>query len=567
METGSEGQTGASGVPGVPVDLGLDEGDVEVGGHGHSGSRGRGYGKSSVAAAEKLPSGRACRVVGGSAILGPVPPPASRIRRLAAGVVVRERDEGLSVASPFVWTDWHPPTPPSPGRVGSPGTAVLFEDVWFEVRRVERNERGWRYELGRWESGEALRTTSELSEAACETTRERCREAAALESRQRALWWLVPLVGLLPAETQRRLERETGLSAATATWVSAAPLLAFAFLEIVLGWAKLRGLQTVADSALARIGKDYLLLWPFLAADSLTRLYMGLAGQPIGSMFVVPLVRLFGPRNSRDDGARDPGTEAGIPDSDRPVGLDRVRVPDGPGADVEVVSDLPKEHWRPGVTGILVEGVVHTLEETREEHAGDVGRRWVFRLVRADESLVFRHWGEFRPEEARELLHERHRAASATFVETWAHLWGLLDEPTQLALARGYDYDPWKRTWTTIVVVGLLGLGHLVVGAAGVVQEGSATAGSVFLVGAVLSWESLLRWVRFRAGVLHPSLAAVVLAPLVHNALRWAPPEGAAEQVAAGRAGGDPDGPDPAGPSSESVSSPDAISGGGPGAG
>ncbi|HEV7516861.1 MAG TPA: hypothetical protein VGR07_11225, partial [Thermoanaerobaculia bacterium] len=169
-----------------------------------------------------------------------------------------------------------------------PGTAVLFEEILYEVVGAEATGSGgppFLYRLRPWDEEAPPRQVVPYTVEACErAARERARQRRRLR-RAHGLSWLSPLVGLLPAADQRRIESEYNVSASRATLISALVLLGPSCLAVV------RGIATLLSSGRASAGSlpwDTLLpLSSYCMAESLARLAAaGYAGEPLGELFV-----------------------------------------------------------------------------------------------------------------------------------------------------------------------------------------------------------------------------------------------------------------------------------------
>ncbi|MBW3670701.1 MAG: hypothetical protein KY432_03410 [Acidobacteria bacterium] len=102
-----------------------------------------------------------------------------------------------------------------------PGTCVRWEEEFFEIVSIEQLPVGVRYGLAPWSESHTMRTVVDYDEPS-ELKREEDRLAESSRQSKAAGFSLFAVVtGLLPADTQLELERELGVSATTATFVSA----------------------------------------------------------------------------------------------------------------------------------------------------------------------------------------------------------------------------------------------------------------------------------------------------------------------------------------------------------
>jgi hypothetical protein len=398
-----------------------------------------------------------------------------------------------------------------------PGTAVLLEGTLYEVVQAEEAGGRFLYGLRPWDEAAPPRQVVPYTVEACEqAARERAERLDRLR-RGHAFSWLSPLVGLLPAEDQRRIERDYGISASRATLLSALLFLGPSCLGVIRGLATL-----MADRAgLAHeVPWDTLLpLSSYLMAESLARLgAAGYAGEPLGSLFValpVLAVRaiaaaLAGRRGRRPrpvwNGSRNPLSEA------------RDEVAPLPEGRLEVLSRLPKPHWGTGT------GVRHGDHWYQLVDRGEVereGRPWHrFVLEEAREADLLRSRVEYHPEEVRELYRQGLLYRKQTWVDTFAPLWGLLDATTQRRLADLYGFDAPRHTAGSALGVGVLAVldGILACRYLGS-RHGGLGDLLMLLASAYLVWESLHRLRRSRSGEPAGSVLGWVLKPFARRLL------------------------------------------------
>lgn len=128
---------------------------------------------------------------------------------------------------------WTPRTVRTHTSAEHPGTAVEWDGALYEVREAEpQKDGGMRYALLPWEEGHAIRRL-ERYDAASEEIREGERRDRRRDVRLRRLAILfAPLLGLLPGEVQKKMDRDFGAPATAMTVVSALPLLVVGFLGV-----------------------------------------------------------------------------------------------------------------------------------------------------------------------------------------------------------------------------------------------------------------------------------------------------------------------------------------------
>ncbi len=403
-----------------------------------------------------------------------------------------------------------------------PGTAIEFEGALYEVVRAEATGNGppYIYLLAPWEE-ESPRQVIPYSVEACERA---ARERAERQRRIRiahGLSWLSPVVGLLPADLQRSIEREYNVSAHRATLTSGLTLLGPSLYAVVRGVAMLMAQGQAGP-------RDFpwdlwLPLSSYLLLESLFRLgVVGYANDSLGELFVsLPILafqvlrRVIAER--RQTKPHPPGAS-----SHHLLNEARDEVNALPEGRREILSLLPKPHWGSS-TGVLADDRWHRLE-SREEVEREGGRWHRFVLAptaEPEEEVSFRSRVEHRPEEVRDLHRQGLLFRKQTWVETFAPLWGLLDAATQRRLAELYGYDPPRHTaWSALGVAILAGAeGLLALRYLGARQGGpAALADLAMLLAAVyFVFESLARLQRARSGEPAGSVLGWVLVPFARR--------------------------------------------------
>ena len=193
-----------------------------------------------------------------------------------------------------------------------PGTAVDWDGILYEVREAEPTaDGGVRYGLLPWEDRHAVRR-AERYDAVTEEIRagERCDRSRDVARRRLSILF-APVLGLLPGETQKRMERDFGAPALAMTIASALPLLAVGFLGVFEALAGLAGAAATLPVWIAPPAP----IAVYLLVESALRLASAAAAlEPMGTL-AAELVAAFGtkpasagkaPRADPDlDGARD----------------------------------------------------------------------------------------------------------------------------------------------------------------------------------------------------------------------------------------------------------------------
>ncbi|HUK13752.1 MAG TPA: hypothetical protein VLW17_10675 [Thermoanaerobaculaceae bacterium] len=233
---------------------------------------------------------------------------------LGHGITVSPADGGLAVESRSLALPWHP------GHGRAPGTAVEWDSRLYEVTEVRRAQGGERWALRTWPEGEVIRHAARLDAAAIEALVAARADEDRRAERHAALQLALPFVGLMPAEFQRRWEREYNLPALRATLASAVMELAFAAL--------------VPLQAVSMVFNEPLLpaRWRWIAAvalvagiDAFVRLvHMHTMREPIGSVFTSPLLLLT--RRAEPGPAVPPAPAAPGPGALRTVGGETLRL-------------------------------------------------------------------------------------------------------------------------------------------------------------------------------------------------------------------------------------------------
>jgi len=462
----------------------------------------------------------------------PVPSDARAARDLGGGFrLLGDAETGrLRLAVGFAPPGWQPRRAGTAGRPSFPGTGLLLDGRWYEIAGAAETAEGMLYELTPWEDRFPLRQVFELSRDSCTAAAAEHRRRRARERRAAALAAAPVLTGLLPAADQRRLERDYGVPARRATAISALVLLFLSIAVLLLIFALTKGLGLGAIEPLIAAVAPYRPAVFYLALESIVRFAAAASAGAVGSLPVaLPILAWRAVAAALAGGPTAAPSRRG--EAQRfAAARDEVRsLPPRPGdadapARLEVVSLLPKEHWTANVTGIRYRGADYLLTE-RQVVAGPDGRRHRFVLEQAPAEMIFRSGCDYRPEEVRELYRRSRQRRAATWVETAAVLWGLLDGELQRALGRAYRYEPRRFTRWTIAGEAVLGAYNLLASLArGAGGAGGAADGIVFLSGLFLLAESFLRWRAWRAGEVRGSLLGLPLAPFARRALRWAPP-------------------------------------------
>jgi hypothetical protein len=188
-----------------------------------------------------------------------------------------------------------------------PGTAVEWDGRIYEVLGADpMPQGGMLYRLGPWPDHHAIRRLEHYDQVSEELRAADRRDRRADEGKRRLALLLSPLAGLLPADIQKKMERDFGARALAMTIASAVPLFFIGFLGLVAFLVQNAGAALDAPAWLA----PPLPVAAYLFGESALRLASALAGQePMGSLPVVFAVTLW--RSLRRPRARRPTGAAG----------------------------------------------------------------------------------------------------------------------------------------------------------------------------------------------------------------------------------------------------------------
>lgn len=136
---------------------------------------------------------------------------------------VRVSGERIVLYSP-ISKGWQARTPATNVHVAHPGTAVLWDEQYFEVLSAEvARGGGVRYVLVPWQDEHVIRVFDQY-DAESETRRiEDYNHALAQQKRSAIVPWLGVILGHLPAPIQNRLANDYGVAAHRMTLISTVP--------------------------------------------------------------------------------------------------------------------------------------------------------------------------------------------------------------------------------------------------------------------------------------------------------------------------------------------------------
>jgi len=235
----------------------------------------------------------------------------------------------------------------------TPGSAVVWRGLAFEVVDRYESGRGGRWILRRWDEASAMRGVFTLDPESVREIAERAVAETRGRRTRRSTLLLLPLLGLAPARLQKRWADGWGFNAERATQVSAIFEIMVGALGVIQMAAAIFGGDFFMPPALAYPG-------PLLFAFGTARLALVLAdGEPVGSPVGLPLL-LLTPK-SPPQGKRTPPALRSFDESD---------------GRLELVSPIFRRDWdRDGI--LRYRGGLYRLQRAHQE-----GRNWVYRFDR-----------------------------------------------------------------------------------------------------------------------------------------------------------------------------------------
>jgi hypothetical protein len=174
---------------------------------------------------------------------------------------------------------WRGRSPATPTSAEHPGSAVRWEEQFFEVLEVcPLGGEAVRYVLAPWDDRHVMRVVEAYSDEA-EAARSRERADGARRSDWHVYVLLIaPIAGCLPGDVQERLEHELNVPARLLSLASALPLW-------VAGWVALVLLMATSITGVGFLPTPVLFFGVYLLAESTARLVVCvLQGRPIGSL-------------------------------------------------------------------------------------------------------------------------------------------------------------------------------------------------------------------------------------------------------------------------------------------
>ncbi len=174
---------------------------------------------------------------------------------------------------------WRGRSPATPTSAEHPGSAVRWEDGFFEVLEVRPlGGEAVRYVLAPWDERHAMRVVETYGEEAEAARASERRDVARRADRHVYVLLVAPLAGCLPGDVQERLEHELNVPARLLSLSSALPLW-------VAGWVALILLLASSMTGDSSVPAPLLVFGLYLLAESTARLAVCvLQGRPIGTL-------------------------------------------------------------------------------------------------------------------------------------------------------------------------------------------------------------------------------------------------------------------------------------------
>lgn len=427
-------------------------------------------------------------------------------------------DPEIIIDSPHEKRNWKPRAAETATRAMFPGTAILLDGAYYEVisrQRLPGDPARYVYSLNPWPDGSPIRVQFAY-------TREECERAAASAAHERnesrlhfVLLMLSPLLGLLPARDQLRVQNNRGISAVTCTTLSI-------FLTLSIG-----GFAVIL-TLISMIAPSALLDWPVighlpvlvlalfglaLCGESLMRLISIRHEEPAGSFLVCAPIELFRTFvRSNDSAHRMQKIEAMDtgPASVFLKALDEIRELNE--TDLEIVSLLPKPDW--GVSkGVLYNDTWYGCVETGRLEGKEVRYRFVLR--KAPPGAIFRTTCSYSKEDAQQRYRDKRRQDLGTWVDTFAPFWGLLEAGEQKRLNEIYGFNSLKYTSWTIAALMVVGALNVIASVGNMIAHTATASDALWLLGGgYLLLENIVRLQKWLKREASGSILGVLLRPL-----------------------------------------------------
>jgi hypothetical protein len=419
----------------------------------------------------------------------------------------------LRIDSPFEKPGWKSRTFSPTGQSMFPGTAIEFEGRYYEIIFQDYQPGpplAVRYYLNRWEDRFPIRVQFHYNEQECRNLAEAYQQRRNANRTNLFLLVFAPLIGLLPAEDQTRLGNGYGIPPTRLTFLSALMVLPAAGFGMIFLAAHIYGSAPLPGPTWIHW------LYPtgfYFFAESLLRMMTAVKlGEPVGSILSAP-IHVWRAR---------PGGRTKFQRKSPALQRDEVIEVSGTDYDLEIISDLPKNHWTTRV-GIHFKDAWYGVVGTEKlSHGKQI--RYLFRLKRAPEGTWFGTVCEYDPSEVN-VLHQKEKLIELkTWVDTFALFWGFLPREDQIRLENLYDFDSLKFNKITIVLTGIVAFVNCFISAVNLFTRiGSATDAWILVISGFFLFEVFLRWKDLRKGEPSGSVLAVFIRPLARKLLEQSP--------------------------------------------
>lgn len=367
----------------------------------------------------------------------------------AAGEYITRFPAGFSheilIESPREKSGWIPRSEKTHTHAVFPGTAILIDGRYYEVlssARIPGEKPSYLYYLNPWPENFPIRLQFRYTKEECE----RLAASAKLDRQQSEirtmLFLLSPLVGMLPAEDQLKLQNQYGINALRCTMISSFLLLGVGVLCLLLALIAIvsspPAIQSLSPLRLMALALT-------LCTESIIRFISIRHDEPMGSILIcAPLVIFRSIRVSLD------------PKADRKDAVkstlllprkDEISILNDD--ELQVISVLPKPDW--GIsTGIQYNATwYHCARSEKLQNP----TRYRFVLEKVPPGFIFRSTSVYDELDAQKRYREERRRDLGTWVTTFAPFWGLLNGEEQKKLRDIYGFNALKYTSWTIAVL------------------------------------------------------------------------------------------------------------------
>jgi hypothetical protein len=216
---------------------------------------------------------------------------------------LRIREDGrILLTSRVAKPGWVPRVPKTLTHSEHPGTAILWDDAYYEVVSAEVMAHGGiRYELDRWKDEHVFRVADRYDEETEAYRAEEHRLALARYRKRHVANVMAIFTGHLPAAMQIHLGNELGINPVRMTWISAIPpLLAMTACIVIAVGARI-------NPAEKNGWLPVLMPIAALSIDSMVRLVVAMTqSRPIGSFPGLIAYAIYRALSSRRDELPDP---------------------------------------------------------------------------------------------------------------------------------------------------------------------------------------------------------------------------------------------------------------------